>query len=97
MMCLNFAFGIANGMVYLHGHNLIHRDVKTSDSFFKFVLMLRRQNVLLTENNVVKIIDFGTSRVVDTAAMMTTNIGTVQYMAPELFGAKSKILCCLQL
>lgn len=84
-MCLHFAYGIANGMVYLHGHNLIHRDLKTYYHYYT-TANLSSQNVLLTEHNIVKIIDFGTSRVVDTAAMMTTNIGTVQYMAPELFG-----------
>ncbi|KAH3767115.1 mitogen-activated protein kinase kinase kinase [Pelomyxa schiedti] len=70
--CIGFALGITSGMAYLHSYKLIHRDLKT-------------QNVLLNEKLTVKIIDFGTSRVVDTASMMTCNIGTVQYMAPELF------------
>jgi len=72
MMRLEMAHGIARGMAYLHSLKLIHRDLKT-------------HNVLLTSEMVPKIIDFGTTRVIDVASKMTTNLGTVQYMAPELF------------
>ncbi|KAH3759444.1 TKL protein kinase [Pelomyxa schiedti] len=73
--CLDIAMGVTSGMCFLHAYHLIHRDLKT-------------QNILLTDTLQVKIIDFGTSRIIDTASMMTTNIGTVQYMAPELFENK---------
>eukprot|EP01105_Mastigella_eilhardi_P000001 TRINITY_DN0_c0_g1_i1.p1 TRINITY_DN0_c0_g1~~TRINITY_DN0_c0_g1_i1.p1 ORF type:complete len:807 (-),score=135.50 TRINITY_DN0_c0_g1_i1:689-3109(-) len=65
------AMEIAAGMNYLHSLNLIHRDLKSS-------------NILVTDDTSIKIVDFGTVRVVN-RALMTGNLGTVQYMAPELF------------
>lgn len=40
---------IANGMNYLHINQIIHRDLKTA-------------NILVTEDNILKISDFGTSK-----------------------------------
>jgi serine/threonine protein kinase len=45
---------------------------------------LKSLNILINESNVVKIIDFGTSRVIDRGGMMTNAIGTVSYMAPGI-------------
>lgn len=72
MLSVSFAMDIAKGMAFLHSLGLIHRDLKTS-------------NCLLTRDLNVKIIDFGLSRVVDVSKLMTANVGTTQYMAPELF------------
>ncbi|KAH3757595.1 Serine/threonine-protein kinase STY46 [Pelomyxa schiedti] len=74
-VCLHFASGIAKGLAYLHSYHVIHRDVKPA-------------NVLLTASLEVKIIDFGNSRVVNNTGALTANLGTVQYMAPELFENK---------
>ncbi|KAH3761770.1 serine/threonine-protein kinase STY17 [Pelomyxa schiedti] len=68
------AIDIASGMNYLHSLGLIHRDLKSS-------------NILVTEDGTAKVIDFGTVRVVD-RSLMTGNLGTVQYMAPELFASQ---------
>ncbi|KAH3763716.1 serine/threonine-protein kinase STY46 [Pelomyxa schiedti] len=72
---LGLANDIASAMQYLHSFSLIHRDLKSS-------------NVLVSEDGIAKVIDFGTVRVVD-RALMTGNLGTVQYMAPELFSSHS--------
>ena len=63
------AYGIASGMKYLHDKEIIHRDLKT-------------QNVLLDEDNVPIICDFGSSRI-ENAGVMTSSFGTPNYMAPE--------------
>ncbi|KAH3744684.1 serine/threonine-protein kinase STY13 [Pelomyxa schiedti] len=63
---------VARGMSYLHNLEIIHRDLKP-------------HNVLLSDDFKVKIIDFGTSRVIDVDKGMTKQVGTVCYMAPELF------------
>eukprot|EP01105_Mastigella_eilhardi_P015114 TRINITY_DN3438_c0_g2_i5.p1 TRINITY_DN3438_c0_g2~~TRINITY_DN3438_c0_g2_i5.p1 ORF type:complete len:568 (-),score=87.57 TRINITY_DN3438_c0_g2_i5:39-1742(-) len=63
---------IISGMQYLHSFALIHRDLKSP-------------NIMLTDKYGVRIIDFGTCRVQDQTRQMTMNIGTTQYMAPELF------------
>ncbi|XP_020299603.1 mitogen-activated protein kinase kinase kinase 13 isoform X2 [Pseudomyrmex gracilis] len=62
---------IAAGMTYLHAHKIIHRDLKSP-------------NVLIGQNEVVKISDFGTSRPMLESSTKMTFAGTVAWMAPEV-------------
>lgn len=62
---------ILQGVVYIHGKGLAHRDLKL-------------ENILLDENFRVKIADFGTSKLVDRYGKLQTYIGTPGYMAPEI-------------
>jgi predicted Ser/Thr protein kinase len=61
---------VCAGLDYAHSHNVIHRDVKPA-------------NIMITNENVVKIMDFGIAK---SAADMTTTgqvLGTPTYMSPE--------------
>ncbi|CAD8122264.1 unnamed protein product [Paramecium sonneborni] len=60
---------LLEGVNHLHSQNIIHKDLKYD-------------NILLTKNRTVKIIDFGLSQIGD-----TTNVrsGTGGYIAPEVF------------
>jgi serine/threonine-protein kinase len=73
---LDFSVQIANAVDHAHGNNVIHRD-------------LRPGNVLVSEQGLVKVADFGTSRVLEIAAHGTTVIGSPPYMAPEQFHGKA--------
>ena len=73
---LDFTVQIANAVDYAHRQNVIHRD-------------LRPGNVLINEQGLVKVADFGTSRVLEIAAHGTTVIGSPPYMAPEQFHGKA--------
>ncbi|OHS99760.1 TKL family protein kinase [Tritrichomonas foetus] len=65
------AYGIASGMQFLHSLDILHRDLKS-------------QNVLIDENKLPVICDFGSSRKADNKRNMTTSsTGTPVYMAPE--------------
>uniref|UniRef100_A0A3Q0SG01 non-specific serine/threonine protein kinase n=1 Tax=Amphilophus citrinellus TaxID=61819 RepID=A0A3Q0SG01_AMPCI len=60
--------GALLGLVYLHSHNMIHRDVKAG-------------NILLTEPGQVKLGDFGSASIV---APANSFVGTPYWMAPEV-------------
>jgi len=77
------AVDIAKGLSYLHHENILHRDIKSL-------------NVLLDENYKAKLTDFGLSKVKaetksHTMATKTKSdsVGTVAWMAPELFKPKA--------
>jgi eukaryotic-like serine/threonine-protein kinase len=73
---LDFTCQICNAVDHAHGQGVIHRD-------------LRPANVLVTENDMLKVADFGTSRFLEIAALGTTVIGSPPYMAPEQFHGKA--------
>lgn len=77
---LNYACQIADGLVAAHQKYLIHRDIKP-------------QNIMLTKDNTIKILDFGiaglvshiseSSSKVHQESARPTVIGTPSYMSPE--------------
>ncbi|KAL0923486.1 hypothetical protein M5K25_007545 [Dendrobium thyrsiflorum] len=68
---LRVAIDVSNGMNYLHQNNIIHRDLKTA-------------NLLMDENEVVKVADFGVARFKTQSGNMTAETGTYRWMAPEV-------------
>ncbi|RDX71410.1 Serine/threonine-protein kinase STY17 [Mucuna pruriens] len=72
---LKVAIDVSKGMNYLHQNNIIHRDLKTA-------------NLLMDENEVVKVADFGVARVQSQSGVMTAETGTYRWMAPEVIEHK---------
>lgn len=73
---LKFALDICNGMDYLHQNDIIHRDLKTA-------------NLLMDNNHVVKVADFGVARFQSQGGVMTAETGTYRWMAPEVMNHQS--------
>jgi serine/threonine protein kinase len=73
---LDYTCQICNAVDHAHRQGVLHRD-------------LRPSNVLVTENGLLKVADFGTSRFLEIAAHGTTVIGSPPYMAPEQFQGKA--------
>ena len=73
---LDYTCQICNAVDHAHKQGIIHRD-------------LRPGNVLVTDQGLIKVADFGTSRFLEIAAHGTTVIGSPPYMAPEQFQGKA--------
>jgi serine/threonine protein kinase/tetratricopeptide (TPR) repeat protein len=69
---LDLAIQIARGLSAAHARNIVHRDIKPS-------------NIIITKDNVAKIVDFGLARVVASisSTQSISSTGTLPYMAPE--------------
>lgn len=69
---LEIVLEIAYALSHLHSHGIVHRDLKPD-------------NILLSEEGGVKVIDFGIARLVreDTKALNRKVMGTPSYMSPE--------------
>lgn len=77
---IKIAMDMAKGLMYLHKEDIVHRDIKSL-------------NVLLDENFKAKLTDFGLAKVkTETraiAAKSVQSVGTVPWMAPELFARRA--------
>jgi serine/threonine protein kinase len=70
----HYMVGLRNGLRYLREKNIFHRDLKP-------------QNLLLTEDNILKISDFGLSTSLENDRLTSTICGSPIYMAPEVIGS----------
>ena len=72
--CEQVLLGVLNALDYSHRMGIIHRDIKPG-------------NIMISEQGVVKVMDFGIARALDdSAATMTQSqgvVGTAQYLSPE--------------
>jgi serine/threonine-protein kinase len=72
---LNYVAQILKGVEHAHEAQILHRD-------------LRPANVLVSASGLVKVADFGTSRLLE-KSHATTVIGSPPYMAPEQFQGRA--------
>jgi 5'-AMP-activated protein kinase catalytic alpha subunit len=66
-----FFYQIINGLEHIHKNNIVHRDMKP-------------ENLLLSENKLLKIIDFGLSNQYKAGQLLQTPCGSPCYAAPEM-------------
>jgi len=74
-LCRHIAREVTKGLAAIHAAGIVHRDVKP-------------ENVLITEEQVVKIMDLGVARLQDEAIKLSQTgafLGSVEYAAPEQF------------
>ncbi len=71
---LEIAEGILSALEYSHEQGIVHRDIKPA-------------NVMITDQGVVKVMDFGIARALDDFGATLTStwnvVGTAQYLSPE--------------
>jgi len=62
---------VCSALDFAHQHNVVHRDIKPA-------------NLMLTADDVVKITDFGTAKILQFGTAQTAHVmGTPSYMSPE--------------
>merc|ERR1712117_583865 len=59
------------GLDFLHSHRIVHRDIKP-------------QNILLSNDGTLKLADFGLARIYDFNVLLTSEVVTLWYRAPEV-------------
>ncbi|XP_054918926.1 inhibitor of nuclear factor kappa-B kinase subunit alpha-like isoform X1 [Dermacentor andersoni] len=69
---------VTAGLQYLHSNHVIHRDLKPENIVLKNV----------EGKTVYKIIDLGYAKEFDQSSLCNSFVGTLQYLAPELFEKK---------
>ena len=62
---------LSNGLKDIHSNNVIHRDLKP-------------ENIYISSDHLIKIGDFGISKILDGTNYAQTQKGTLSYMAPEV-------------
>jgi serine/threonine-protein kinase len=68
---INILIQVCRGLSHAHQKGIVHRDIKPA-------------NIFLTRSGLVKIMDFGTARLLQSSHTQTgTVMGTVAYMSPE--------------
>jgi serine/threonine protein kinase len=67
----NYGYQIIKGLSYLHNHNVIHRDLKSA-------------NVLVTDNAIIKLTDFGCSKKCEEGESLKSIKGSPYWIAPEV-------------
>ena len=71
-----YACCVLSALFYLHSQNIVYRDLKP-------------ENVMLTQNGFIKLIDFGLAIRIQTGkAVSTARCGTPHYIAPEIIEGK---------
>ena len=79
LQAISWAKQIGYGMEHLHGHNLVHRDLKSG-------------NVLISSEMEMKVCDFGTARAMVDKCEQSTVRGTYRWMAPEIMKEDDAII-----
>jgi glycogen synthase kinase 3 beta len=62
-------YQLLKGLAWIHSKNIAHRDLKP-------------ENVLLSKDGVIKICDFGSSKIIDSKGKNTPYIVSRYYRAP---------------
>ncbi|HZK01158.1 MAG TPA: Stk1 family PASTA domain-containing Ser/Thr kinase [Tissierellaceae bacterium] len=69
---IDYSIQIAEALKHAHLNHIVHRDIKP-------------QNIMINEDNIIKVTDFGIARAATSSTLTTTSnvLGSVHYFSPE--------------
>ncbi|MDR7869894.1 MAG: Stk1 family PASTA domain-containing Ser/Thr kinase [Tissierellaceae bacterium] len=69
---INYSIQILEALRHAHLNHIVHRDIKP-------------QNIMINEDNIIKVTDFGIARAATSSTLTTTSnvLGSVHYFSPE--------------
>jgi inhibitor of nuclear factor kappa-B kinase subunit alpha len=76
----NILLNISSAIIYLHDHRIIHRDLKPENVVIQ---------ITSGGKKIYKLIDLGYCKELDSSSLCSSFVGTLQYLAPELFTSKN--------
>ncbi|MGQ9535038.1 MAG: UvrD-helicase domain-containing protein [bacterium] len=72
---LNIIYQVLDALNYAHKTGVLHRDLKP-------------ENILISDENIIKITDFGLAKFIKSGSIAASTAGTPIYMAPEVWSGK---------
>ena len=69
---------VSSAVAFLHDHSILHRDIKPGN------ILVKHQQLVVGQELMVALSDFGCSRQIGTEEQMTPRMATLYYRAPEI-------------
>jgi len=71
-LAINYFMQVLSTIEFAHSKKILHRDIKPS-------------NILITKDNIIKVVDFGIAKIMDRKGLTSTGVtvGSPRYMSPE--------------
>jgi len=83
-LAANICYQISDTLLYLRKYGIIHRDLKSDNILIKITKINRNLGKESSDQIIVKLMDFGLSKIIGNTETTNEGYGTMAYIAPEI-------------